>query len=193
MKESIFGIIGSVGAVLSLAIQSIKGLKTIRNEKADKLLLKLCDQIAYYEGVYKIKIINVSPKATAYDLHVTVRIKNNHFNYVYKLPDFTSQGNIYSVNMDNEKEMCEILINIDAMKIDGSIEKNASSEIIELYKKGKLELRHFLVNKEMYLSVRYYAVNHATGKTVDFEKHDFYYKDIAPGKFGIGDDFVTRI
>lgn len=94
MKESILGIIGTVGAVLSLSIQSVKAIGTYKKEKSDRLTLKLSDQIAYYDGVYQIKIINTSPNATAYNLNGTIRLKNKHLNYFYRLPDFKIQENL---------------------------------------------------------------------------------------------------
>lgn len=193
MKESIFGIIGSVGAVLSLAIQSVKAIGTYKKEKSDRLTLKLCNQIAYYNGVYQIKIINTSPNATAFNLNGTVRLKNKHLNYFYRLPDFKIQENLYSRNKDNEKEACEVLINIDVMRMDGNIKDHESGEIKELYRTKKLELLNILSNEDMRLIIRYNAVNKSTGKTVYYDKHEFCYYDITAGKFGIGNDFVTRI
>ncbi len=194
MKESLWGIIGTLVAALSLLIQFIKEIKSNLSEKKSALSLKLCDQIEYDVGVYKIKIINVSSNATAYDLHATFRIKNNHLKNIYKLPDFNNQSDIYSINKDKEQKACEILINIDAMRIEKRyLEENPSVDINKLFEENKLELKHILANREMCLSVRYYAVNKSTGKTVDFDQHDFYYKDIASGRFGVGNDYVTQL
>lgn len=194
MKEQIWGIIGSLGALLSLGIQFCKAIRTIRKERTDNLSLKLCNQIAYYDGVYKIKIINDSPNVTAYNLQMTLRIKNRHFNFVYRIQSVTIPEDIYSTNKDNEKEMCETLINVDAMRIlQQDIEDYASKEIKGLFKNNELELRDLLSDNELYLAVRFNAVNKTTGKTQDFPKHEFCYNDIRPGMFGVGEDFVTKI
>lgn len=194
MKENLWSIIAVIIAVLSLIIQFIKIIRTVIKDKTDTLLLKLCNYIECYDGIYKIKIMNVSPNATAYDLHVAFRVKNNHLKNIYKLPDFNNQSDIYSINKDKEQKACEILINIDAMRIEKRyLEENPSVDINKLFEENKLELKHILANREMCLSVRYYAVNKSTGKTVDFDQHDFYYKDIASGRFGVGNDYVTQL
>lgn len=194
MKDIIWGIIGTIVAFLSLAIQFIKAIRTVKKEKEDKLFLQVCDEIAYYNGVYQIKIINVSPKATACNLQVSLRIKSNHFNYFYKIQDVVIPENIYSVNKDSDKRACEVLVNVDAMRITKEdIEKNTSKVIKELFEGKRLELNHLLSDNELYLVVRVNAVNKTTGKNNEFPKHEFYYKDIKPGMFGIGNDFVTKI
>lgn len=108
MEDFIWGIIGTIVAILSLAIQFVKAIRTIKKDKSDKLSLKVCDEIAYYNGVYQIKIINVSSNATACNLQVSLRIKNNHFNRVYKIQDVVIPVSIYSVNKDSDKEACEV-------------------------------------------------------------------------------------
>lgn len=194
MKGNILGLIGTIAAVLSLVIQFVKEIITVKKEKSDTLLLKLCNQIEFCNGVYKLKIINISPCATAYDLHVTLRLQNRHLRSIYKFADFINQSNIYSVNKGTDKEACEILINIDAMRIEKKyFEAPSSYDIKNLFKENRLELRHMLADKESCLSVRYYAVNRATGKTVDFDQHDFYYRDIVSGRFGVGNDYVTQL
>lgn len=194
MKVYIWGILGTIVAFLSLAIQFVKAIRTIKKEKDDKLDLKVCDEIAYYNGVYQVKIINISSNATACNLQVSLRIKNNHFNRVYKIQDVVIPVSIYSVNKDRDKEACEVLVNVDAMRIrNDDIETNASKGIKELFEEKKLELNHLLSDKELYLAVRVNAVNKTTGKTKDFPKKVFYYKDVKQGKFGVGDDYVTRI
>jgi hypothetical protein len=194
MEEQMWGIIGSIGALLSLGIQFCKAIITIRKERTDKLSLKLCDEIAYYDGKYQIKIINDSPNATAYNLQMSLRIKNRHFNYVYRIQSVTVPVDIFSINKDNEKEMCEILVNVDAMRIiRQDIEDYASKEIKKLFEESTLGLRDLLFDRELYLAVRFNAVNKATGKTKDFPKYEFCYDDIKPGVFGVGEDHVTML
>lgn len=201
MKEYFWGIIGTVAALLSLLIQAVKGIKAnIREKKAkdreeiETLSLKLCDQIEYYNGIYRIKFINTSKAVTAYNLHVSIRIKNKHFNYTYKIPDFCTQEAIYSIYQEKDKASCEIYARINVMEIEEKeILRNASQEIIGLRKNGKLELKKMLVDKENYLAIRYNAVNNFTGKTIEFAKHVFVYEDIVYGKFGIGHDYVTPL
>lgn len=193
MKDIIWGIIGTIVAFLSLMIQIVKALRTVKKEKEDMLSLKVCDEIAYYNGLYQIKIINVSPKATACNLQVSLRIKNNHFSRVFRIQDVVIPVSLYSVKIDNDKGACEVLVNVDAMRIrKEDIDKNASSLIKGLFNKKKLELKHLLSDKEFYLAIRVNAVNKSTGKTKDFPKQEFYYKDIVHGVFGIGNDFVTK-
>ncbi|MDD6582660.1 MAG: hypothetical protein PUF10_08320 [Bacteroidales bacterium] len=194
MKGIVIGIIGAGVAILSLAIQAINAIRVVRKERADKLSLKLCNEIAYYDGCYQIKIINVSPNATAYNLHLSLRIKDNHFNHIYRLPDVVVHEDIYSINQDNDKEMCEVLVNVDAMRIiRQDIEKEASPEVKKLFEEEKLELKHLLSDTEFYLAVRFNAVNKLNGKTNDFPKQEFYYKNIKLGKFGVGYDYVTKL
>ena len=201
MKEYFWGIIGTMAALLSLLIQAVKEINAnIREKKAkeqeerETLSLKLCNQIEYYNGTYRVKFINISKVVTAYNLHVSIRIKNKHFNYTYKLPDFSTQEAIYSINQEKDKASCEIYARINVMEIEEKeIMKNASQEIINLRKSGKLELKKMLVDKENYLAIRYNAVNSSTGKTIEFDKHIYVYEDIVYGKFGIGHDFVTPL
>lgn len=201
MKEYIWGIIGTLIALVSLIIQFIKTVKVNRREQRererdehDALSLKLCNQIEYYNGIYRVKIINISNAATAYNLNVSIRIKNRHFNYTYKIPDVSAQETIYSIYQEKDKELCEFYTHINVMEIDEKeLMKYASQEILNLYNNKTLGLKNLLKDKENYLAVRYNAVNRSTGRTVEFAKQEFVYEDIVHGRFGIGDDFVTRL
>lgn len=201
MKDYLWGIAGTIVALLSLGIQLVKEIKVNRREKRVKereeqetLSLKVCNQVEYYNGVYRIKFINTSFIAAAYNLKVSIRIKNRHFNYVYKLPDFSTQEVVISTYQENDKALCEIYINVNAMNIDKrEIEKQAPPEIIKQYEKRKLELKDLLKDNENYLAIRYNAVNSANGKTIEFPKQVFRYEDIVHGKFGIGHDYVTPL
>lgn len=201
MKEYIWGIIGTVVALLTLVIQFIKALKENRQERKAReqeqrnhLLLKLCDQVEYYNGIYRIKFINKSVTASAYNLKASIRIKNQRYNYTYKVPDFSSQEDIMSSLKEEDKSLCEIYVKINVMDIDEKeIFENASPEIKNLYFEKKLELKDLLNDKENYLAVRYNAVNKATGRTEEFERHVFRDSNIVYGRYGIGNDFVTPL
>ncbi len=201
MKEYILGIIGTITGIVSLIVQCVKGYKVKQKEKKEKeresqetLSLIICNQIEYYEGIYRIKIINTSLASSAYNLNVSFRIKNRHFNYTYKIPNFSAQETIYSINKELDKASCEIYMRINVLDIEEKeFAKNASIEILKLYKEGKLGLKDLLENRENYLAVRYYAVNSATGGIIEFPKHVFDYNDIVHGRFGIGNDYVTPL
>ena len=201
MKEYIWGVVGTIIASLSLVIQFVKELSNNRRERIAKereeqetLLLKVCDEVEYFNGVYRIKFINTSLVATAYNLKVSIRIKNTHFNYAYKIPDFSTQEEIISINNENDQELCEIYAIINVMDIERKeLLRHASSDILELYEAGKLELKDLLKDNENYLAIRYYAVNRLNGKTIEFSKHVFVYENIKHGKFGIGKDVVTPL
>lgn len=201
MKEFFWGIVGTIIALISLIIQFIKEIKANRQEKELKkreeletLLLTLCEQIECYNGVYRVKFINTSLAATAYNLKVSFRIKNRRFNYTYKIPDFGTHEEITSSKSEEDKSSCEIYARINVLDIDSNeIKKNAPSDIIRLFEDGKLELRDLLKDDENYLAIRYNAVNSLTGRTVEFAKREFTYKDIKYGRFGIGNDFVTPL
>lgn len=201
MKDYLLGLIGTITGIASLIVQCVKEYKARQKEKKAKerevketLSLKICNQIEYYEGIYRIKIINTSLASSAYNLNVSIRIKNRHFNYTYKIPDFSAQETIYSINKETDKASCEIYTRINVIDIEEKeIAKHASQEILKLYKGGELGLKDLLENRENYLAIRYYAVNSATGGIIEFPKHDFNYDDIVYGKFGIGNDFVTPL
>lgn len=201
MKEHLWGIIGTIIALGTLVRQCIKDYKSDKKEKTEqhreeqeKLSLKLCNQIEYYNGIYRIKFINESQISVAYKLNVSIRIKNRHFNYAYKLPDINMQNEIFSIHQEDDKASCESYVHINVLKIEANeINKYASSEISNLYHSKTIELKDILKDKDCYLAVKYDAVNRSNGKIIDFPKQNFNYDSIVHGIFGIGHDFVTPI
>lgn len=201
MKEHLWGIIGTIIALGTLVRQCVKDYKSAKKEKIEqqreeqeKLSLKLCDQIEYYNGIYRIKFINTSLVSIAYNLNVSIRIKNNHFNYTYQIPDFSAKNAIYSIYQEKDIASCEIFTRINVMEIaENEIKKHASLEISTLYDSKKLELRNILKDRDCYLAIQYNAVNKSNGNTIEFTQRNFNYNSIVHGKFGIGNDFVTPI
>lgn len=201
MKEHLWGLIGTIIATFTFVIQCVKEFNSAKRERIEKqqeqqekLLLKLCDQIEYYNGLYRIKFINTSLVSIAYNLNVSIRIKNNHFNYTYQIPDFSAKNAIYSINQERDVASCEIFTHINVMDIaEKEIKKHASLEILTLYASKQLELRHILEDRDCYLAIKYNAVNRSNGNTIEFTQQNFNYDSIVHGIFGIGHDFVTPI
>lgn len=194
MKEHLLEFVSTIIAILSLIRQYVKEFKDFQRKKQEKLSLKLCDQIEYHQGVYRIKFINTSLVSIAYNLNVSIMIKNKHFNYTYQLPNFSPQNMIYSINQESDVASCEIFTHINVMDIaEKEIKKHASLEILTLYASKQLELRHILKDRDCYLAIKYNAVNKSNGNTIEFAQQNFNYNSIVHGIFGIGHDFVTPI
>lgn len=184
-------VFSAIIALISLLWHIIKDAFTYFRKKSDRLNLKLCDEIALYDNVYSIKIINLSPNATAYNLHAQLYIVNKIKGYRGKLPDFYAPSHLYSIKQDKDPRAREILIHIDTKRIE-NIEymdvSNKKNERID----NKLELVDLLQEQSTYLAVRYNAVNNITENPKEYPMKEFYYYNIKHGFFGAGDEYVTE-
>lgn len=191
-QSIIVAIYSAIIGTMSFLWQVVKSIVLRAKEKSNKLDLKLCDEIALDNHEYTIKIINISPNATAYNLHASFYIINKLKGYHYQLPDFNAQHHIYSVKQDSDPKTHEILIKIDVMRISLKALSEASIYIKDYHRNERLELIHFLEDRGTYLAVRYNAVNALTKSPNDYPMKTFTIKNLKRGFFGVGNAYVTE-
>lgn len=188
MKMVDNGLFAMLIGVVSIFLQILKDFIEMYKKKSNKLVLKLCEDIEYYDGIYRMKIINKSKNANATNLKVSYRIVNRRFGYNYKFPDFNNQHTIYN-SRDNDTASREIYINVDVNKLKTDILSNKKKEM----KIEKLELKHFLSERDSYLAVRYNAVNSNTGTVIEFPECKLLDTSIVYGRYGVGEERVKPV